>query len=577
MANRSYYDQKMSTLRDLGTSWESCRRVLSTVTLAQRPLRLAELCVLSGLPQETQAKDIVALCDSFLTINEKDDSVDVDLPTKDYLINEARDEIYPSGVTGAHLSLFSRSLEAMSSTLRRNIYSLHHPGVSVDEDMLLIPEPDPLATIRYSCVHWISHFCDAYESDACHKHQIDPDNAKSVDNFLRSTTLYWLEVLSLIQETASALRSMWRLVLLLRRKSSDSDLLDLVRDSYRFFLQNISAIKCAPLQVYASALVFSPADSLIRKLFGKEEPNWIETKPDVANHWSPCLQALEGHEAAVLSVSYSHDSRLLASASDDRTVKIWDTETGSLQHTLEGHSDLVRSVIFSHDSRLLASASDSTVKIWDTGTGSLQHTLEGHRDWVRSVIFSHDSQLLASASDDSTVKIWDTGTGSLQHTLEGHRDWVRSVIFSHDSQLLASASDDSTVKIWDTGTGSLQHTLEGHRDWVRSVIFSHDSRLLASASDDRTVRIWDTEKGSHKHTLEGHSSLVTSVSFSHDSRLLASASNDQTVRIWDIEARSLQHTFDLDATIEAMRFDKATSLWIQVTVKASIRSAMGMA
>jgi WD40 repeat protein len=119
------------------------------------------------------------------------------------------------------------------------------------------------------------------------------------------------------------------------------------------------------------------------------------------------------------------------------------------------------SVVFSHDSRQLASASrDHTVKIWATETGKCLQTLEGHGDWVWSVVFSHDSRQLASASNDHTVKIWATETGKCLQTLEGHGDWVWSVVFSHDSRQLASASYDRTVKIWDTETGKCLQTLE---------------------------------------------------------------------------------------------------------------------
>jgi WD40 repeat protein len=123
-------------------------------------------------------------------------------------------------------------------------------------------------------------------------------------------------------------------------------------------------IEKSPLQVYASALVFSPTCSLIRTLFQEEKPKWMTTKPAVQDEWSTCLQTLEGHSNTVYSVAFSHDSTRLASASDDNTVKIWDTGSGKCLQTLEGHSNTVWSVAFSHDSTLLASASDDkTVKI----------------------------------------------------------------------------------------------------------------------------------------------------------------------------------------------------------------------
>jgi WD40 repeat protein len=149
-----------------------------------------------------------------------------------------------------------------------------------------------------------------------------------------------------------------------------------VQDARRFVKYHKGAIESYPLQSYASALLFSPTGSLIRKLFQHEEPEGFTIKPRTSNAWSACLQTLEGHSSEVMSVAFSPDSARLVSASHDNTVKIWDASSSVCLQTLNGHSDGVMSVTFSHDSAWLASASwDKTVKIWDTSSGVCLLTL----------------------------------------------------------------------------------------------------------------------------------------------------------------------------------------------------------
>ncbi|KAL7903892.1 WD40 repeat-like protein [Trichoderma velutinum] len=546
----SLYKRMMEQIHDLENGdAKFCYQILATVLLLYRPVTLAELGSLIVLPEDNSADaeliyKAIGLCGSFLTVRDSRIYV-IHQSAKDYLSDKAVSTIFPSSSADVHGVIFARSLQAMSATLRRNIYNLYSPGTSIND--IKAPDPDPLAAVRYSCVYWVDHFCYVYNSVSQSQDQVD-HKYQTVSLFLRKYFLYWLEALGLMGHIEDGVLLITRLENLLRgkspdRQSSDCQLLELAQDSRRFIRQNSLLIANSPLQIYTSALTFSPLNSSIRKIFEEEELQWLKVKPTVEYNWSPYLQTLKGHSESVLSVAFSADGRYLASGSWDKTIKIWDATTGKERQTLKGHSDTVRSVAFSVDGRYLASGSDNrTVKIWDVTIGKQRQTLKGHSDWVASVAFSADGRYIASGSWDKTIRIWDTTTGKEQQTLKGHSNTVYSIAFSADSRYLASGSWDKTIKIWDAITGKERQTLKGHSNAVYSVAFSADSCYVASGSRDRTIKIWDMTTGKEHQILQGHSDIVNSVTFSADSFYLISGSDDETIKIWDVTTGKTQQT-----------------------------------
>src|SRR6266568_2782760 len=248
---------------------------------------------------------------------------------------------------------------------------------------------------------------------------------------------------------------------------------------------------------------------------------------------------LRGHDDDVQGVAWSPDGGRLATASADRTARIWDAGNGNELTALRGHHDYVTGLAWSPDGGRLATASaDRTARIWDAEGGSELMVLQGHDGGVRSVAWSPDGGRLATASADGTARIWDAEGGCELVVLRGHAAEVRSVAWSPDGKRLAAASSDGIVRICEGGSGKELLVLRGHGAEVRSVAWSPDGKRLATGSGDHSARIWDADSGRELIALHGHDKRVWGVAWSPDGKRLATGSGDRTARIWDIESGS---------------------------------------
>lgn len=259
--------------------------------------------------------------------------------------------------------------------------------------------------------------------------------------------------------------------------------------------------------------------------------------------WRPdgsLVDTLVGHTGPVWSVAFSPNGRTLLSGSADRQIKVWQLDmqrqTYKLVQTLAGHKATVYDLKFHPNGRQFASGSgDSTVKLWELVRPAAIATLQGHTNEVYSVDFSPDGQTLGTGAGDGLIKLWqraaDGQTYVERQTLTGHNGWISKITFSPDGQVLASASADHSLRLWRVKDGNLLHTLNGHTDVVWSVIWDRDSKTLVSGSWDRTLRLWNRD-GILLGTLKGHQQRVRDLDVSSDDAFIVSASADETVKIW---------------------------------------------
>jgi WD40 repeat protein len=570
--------------------------IVGIIVLAKIPLHRDDLAAFLPIPVKESIIDLILnKLSSVISIGQTDRIIHIcHLSFVDFICDATQSLKHAIDRVVHNWSFASACFRLMNASLKFNICDLETSHLSNDD------VPDLPARVQISIPSRLSYACQFgmhHLRDAPHTGSSSTELLNDVDYFFHVQFLYWLEVMSLVKKVPMALAALftttrWIPVSLLFLKVANSDLItglqpshpDLAAfaaDAARFVVNFADPISTSAPHIYLSALPWSPRRSRVAQHFLAEFPRTLSIHSGQEDDWPATVNILLGHSGSVTSVGFSPDGKRIVSGSEDKTIRIWDAETGEeVSAPFEGHTDSITSVMFSPDGKRIVSGSydktirmwnpetgeeiagpfvdhthgiacvafssdgtrivsgscDKTIRIWDTKTGhAVARPLVGHKHPITSVRFSPNGKLVASGSYENTIVIWDAQTGEqVARPHAGHNDCFRSVDFSPDGQHIVAGSDDSTIRIWDVETGGkVAGPFEGHTAWITSVKFSHDGRRIVSGGYDETVRIWDADTGNAKGVFEGHMDVVTYVEFSPDGKRVVSASRDGTICIWD--------------------------------------------
>ncbi|KAL8832726.1 MAG: hypothetical protein Q9170_004770 [Blastenia crenularia] len=516
---------------DIKKSCERFKQVVGPIVLLFNELGVSELAQLLSLPIGT-----IELClNSLYSV--------LDVPTvvgnsirllhpsfHDFLVSEDRcqDKRFWIHQSLVHSRLAERCLETLSSALPRNAGQLSTPGSSPQEaqpDALIINLPKH---VRYACRYWVDHLVHTEAEDRV---SVGLCDSGKVHDFFLKDFLHWFEAMSLLGQTPDVVRMITKLLSILKYKEHPV-LYEIVQDARRFSLENRGVIEQAPLQAYTSALVFSPAQSLIRQCYSSAMPDWLVRLPDVERKWSNCVQTLEIPGVWNVSISFSPDGLYLASTSG-KNIILWDTTTGAILNTMGGQENYGPEVTFLPDGHLVSCYSGKgTIRLWDPLTGVLRRMLD--------------------ESGKISIRLYDWTVG-LAHRLDTNYQYSSDdeyfgfvIALSSENMVALSLEDaEGRIEVHNLAKNS-RKTLSGQSGGlVKALVFSANGDILVSGFHDGTLWMWQVTSGSQ--AFIGVCSLgLNEIAISPDGKRIA-VSGGSFIQLWDLPVEEFSYD-TLDVT-----------------------------
>jgi len=244
------------------------------------------------------------------------------------------------------------------------------------------------------------------------------------------------------------------------------------------------------------------------------------------------LRVISGHLGWVRSIVVDPGNDWFATASVDRTIKIWDLASGTLKLTLTGHVSVVRGLAISdRHPYLFSCGEDKLVKCWDLEQNKVVRSYHGHLSGVYSIAVHPTLDLLITGGRDSTARVWDMRTKAAVHVLSGHTNTVASIVAQGADPQVVTGSMDTTIRLWDVRTGTVMSTLTHHKKSIRSLaLHPHEFTFASGAADN--IKKWRFPEGRFLGNLSGHNAIINCLAVNSDG-VLVSGGDNGTIGFWD--------------------------------------------
>ncbi|KAL7797000.1 hypothetical protein V8C43DRAFT_329359 [Trichoderma afarasin] len=553
------------------------QKIVGSVILLASPLSVSALSDLIGF-QKSEIYSKLNPLSSVLDVQSADTPIKLfHLSYRDFLLDE-NSFIGENDICRGlrieepivHRWLAERCVQLLSTDLHYDICNLQDPGVGREDVQKETIEKHLPQSISYACIYWVYHVQEG---------KMALQDGGSEHKLLQTKLLNWIEALTWLGRINEGVELILALKTLADRYHC-LELSKLLQDANRFILSFRPAIQEAPLQIYNSALVFSPTNSIVQKTFESNRPTFIKQMPQVDSDWSACVQTLEltGYGDRLPGLIFLSNGKLMTSRRFTGYVEIWDLKTASCLYELEKKGGETTELLICPNGRLII-IEDECAELWDIEnqqrlkifsthqnfssqrtssslTGNALSILSSDRVYTVLDLQSGEStsvQLSAFPSskftnayisqdgkwaaffDSFNIVIWDLQANMICREFKSEAHKIAKVIFDHDGDSLIIGYGRGDIQFLDVKTGGTKKMFNGQAEGITALVLSSSKERLAIAgSSNAAIAIWDIKNQILRHFLTGHTDSIFNMAFSPNETMLASYSTD-LIKIWDLD------------------------------------------